>query len=275
MSIRTPILSVHLLSAADDPGRKQARLRDQLIPLLPRAASVFPTLIARVSGKCLGLIRPAHAEWYLAPLRRACDAAGMTLILSPDRPTAAIWTQRFRDELDQVCPLLAREAGGIAWDLESSIWQAGKRFDGSAQKLAAARDVFGYKIGSAPRLFYHPNTNPTLPYADLARPLIRRIAASTRSRERAWFLDASDDDCYRGRPMDRDIFARWRAIESRYADLGIAADHVIHGALSPHARGSKWTLGEVVRISRTWPMWWFTTPGRLARDLATIPEVPA
>lgn len=272
MSIRTPILSVHLLSAGDDPGRQEAHLRNQLIPLLPRAASVFPTIICRVSGKCLGLIRPAHAEWYLAPLRQACDAAWMTLILSPDRPTAAIWTERFRDELDQVVPPLARETTGIAWDLESSIWQAGKLFDGSARRLDAARDMFGYKIGSTPRLFYHPNVNPTLPYADLAQPLIRRIAASKRSRERAWFLDASDDDCYHGRPMDRDIFARWRAIESRYADLGIAAYHVIHGALSPHARGSKWTLGEVVRISRTWPMWWFTTPGRLARDLATIPE---
>ncbi|MCK6483767.1 MAG: hypothetical protein HUU22_19035 [Phycisphaerae bacterium] len=275
MSIRTPILSVHLLSAGDDPGRQQARLRDQLIPLLPRAASVFPTIICRVSGKCLGLIRPAHADWYLAPLRQACGAAGMTLILSPDRPTAAIWTQQSRDELDQVCPLLAREAGGIAWDLESSIWRAGKRYDGSAQKLAAARDVFGYKIGSAPRLFYHPNVNPARPYADLARPLIRYIAASKRAGERAWFLDASDDDCYHGRPTNRNTVARWRAVESRYAYLGIAADRIIHGALSPHARGSEWTLARFIEQTGGRMMWWFTTPSRLARDVATIPEVPA
>lgn len=272
---RTPILSVHLLSAGDDPGRKQARLRNQLIPLLPHAARVFPTLIARVSGKSLGIISDTHADWYLAPLRQACGAAGMTLILSPDRPTAAIWTQRFHDELDHIVPPLARETTGIAWDLESSIWQAGKRFDGSPRKLAAARDAFSCKIGSTPCLFYHPNVNPTRPYADLARPLIRYIAASKRSRERAWFLDASDDDCYHGRPMNRDMLSRWRAVESRYAYLGIAADRIIHGALSPHARGSKWTLGEFVRISRTWPMWWFTTPTRLARDLATISEVPA
>lgn len=275
MSIRTPILSVHLLSAGDDPGRKQARLRDELIPLLPRAARVFPTLIARVSGKSLGIISDTHADWYLAPLRQACGAAGMTLILSPDRPTAAIWTQTFHDELDHIVPPLARETTGIAWDLESSIWQAGKRFDGSPRKLDAARDMFGYKIGSTPRLFYHPNVNPTRPYADLARPLIRYIAASKRSRERAWFLDASDDDCYHGRPTNRNLVARWRAIELRYADLGIAADRVIHGALSPHARGSKWTLARFVERAKDHSLWWFTTPGRLARDLATIPEVPA
>lgn len=265
--MKTPILVTHLLSAADDPGRKQARLRDQLIPLLPRAAEIFPTLVCRVSGKCLGAVRPAHADWYLASLREACAAAGMTLILSPDRPTAAIWTQTFRDELDQAKALLMGESVGIAWDLESSIWRAGKRFDGAADKLEAARAAFAARLGASPRLFYHPNCNASQPYADLARRLIREIAMLARTRNCTWFTDASDDDCYHGRPMNRNLVARWRAVEAVYAELGIKADHVIHGALSGHARGSEWTLERFVKLSSDYRMWWFTTPVQLGADL--------